>query len=477
MALSKELKQRAEAFIQSEKFKTLALEKQNQLLSVIEKQPVTSEFLPGQERTERLISQRRPAIEEFKESAAEFRRPETGVIGKAIRAPFLGLQGLGVLATPLRRLEAGIAAPLSRIQEPETLEKAGVTTGAVLPREEGFDKFKEETMKQAELSRQKAPQRKQFLGELGRESLAGLKGERRIEFGDIPRRAGFPEPLSAFIGLGTAVAIIDPVVNKAVTKTITKIGRSIKDAFSTDRTKILRGVEDFVGGIDDVVDEAGKNVGQIFRGDIGKKSVDANRLATIIKALPKRIVDKIKTEGVKLFKIKLDKAGNPIPDKFNLWKVRRFVDDFISPKTFKEGATKAEKLRLVKVRRLMKQMLKKGDDVIDDVMEQYGKIVDDLDFVKSSLTEKGRPVANKFIRLFKGKGGEPAKTEAVQRLAKFVPRAQKVINDAIKFNRATAIRRRTLGTLGTAAGFLAARKFLIKPITQATGGGSQTVKE
>ena len=473
--LSQEVKKRIEAFVQSDNFRALPPERQNQFVSVLEKQPMISPSLPGAERTERLIAGRKSAIEEFREGLKGFR--QAGIAGKTIRAPFLGLQGLGVLATPLRRLEAGIAAPLSRLQEPETLERAGVTTGEALPRED-FGGFKAEVQRQTLESRKQAPQRRAFLGELGRESLRGLRGERRIELGDIPRRAGFPEPLAAFIGLGSAVGIIDPVVNQAVTKTVSKIGRGIKEAFTTDRTRILRGVEDFVGGIDDVVDEAGKNVGAIFRGDIGKKTVNDSRLRILIKAMPDRIKKKIQDTGVKLFKIKLDKTGNVVNDKQNLWKLRRFIDDAISPKTFQEGATKAESGRLVKIRVLMKDMLAQGDEVISEAMENFHKIVDDLGFVKSSLTEKGKPVANKFIRLFKGKTGEPAKTEAIQRLANFVPRAQKVINDAIKFNRATTIRRATLGTLGTLAAYTAARKLVLKPLEEAVGGGgSQTVRE
>ena len=75
-----------------------------------------------------------------------------------------------------------------------------------------------------------------------------------------------------------------------------------------------------------------------------------------------------------------------------------FVDDTISPKTFQEGATKAEAGSLVKVRNTMKQMLSQGDEAIAPTMDKFHDLTNNFEFAKTTLTTKGRPVVNKFLR-------------------------------------------------------------------------------
>ncbi|HEC66064.1 MAG TPA: hypothetical protein ENI23_12285 [bacterium] len=430
--------------------------------------------LPGEERTEQLIAGRKPALETFRE---ELRTPAKGVIPTLLKPVVTAFKGLGVVR---ERAESALSAPLLKAQELAD-PKTGFATGEVAGKFPGVEstpltasEFKERVKMGAAKSQADVGKRFQFLKEAGQDIIKGLKGERITEFGDVPRRAGFPEPISAAIGLGTSLAIVDPLVNKAITRNISRVGKGIKNIATGEKTKVLRGVEEFVGGVDDFIGEAGDNVGKVFAGRIGQKAVDPNKIKLALDKLPQTILRKMKAKDAqKVFKIKFNERGQIINTKENIWRLRRFIDDQISPLQFQQRAKGSIKAGIKQSRNILRDELKRGDEnTIGAVMDEYSKFIDDWGFVKSTLTEKGRPVANKVVKLF-ARGGEPAKKEAIQRLTNLIPRGKSVINRAVEFNKAeTAVK-----AAGFGIGAEVLRRGFTRPVAEVVvgGGGGEAI--
>ena len=387
--------------------------------------------LPEKQKTEALISKRPEAVGEF---VKEWQAKPKGILPTILHPPLAGLKGLNILR---QKGEAAIANPLMELQETvarppfETAKRAGIGI------------------------------------------LKGLTGERRGELGDIPRRAGFGEPVSSFIGLGTSTAIVDPLVNKAITTTLSRAGKGIKDLITGERRNVLKASEDFVGGIDDFIDEAGKNVGQIFKGSVGQKSVDTNKLNQAINNLPEKALSAMKSKDAqKAFGIKFGENGQIAPTKENIWRLRRFLDDYITPKEFAEGATSATKGMIKRSADKLRGILAEGESPeFVNTMKSYSDFVNDWEFTKSVLTEKGRPIANRIITLFK-RGGEPSKQDALRRIANLIPRGKEIINRAIEFNKSQTALKVAGTSLLLGGGLLAGKRIIARPLEAITGGAT-----
>lgn len=135
--------------------------------------------LPKAKETEALIASRTPAgltlQEELRYKPQNFRE-------LAFKAPTLALKSI---IPAFQKIESAIANPLIELQQAD----------------------------KPELFKRMAESAKQ-----------GLTSERIGELGDIPRRAGAPEPVSKAIGFGAAMATAFPLAGKAI-KTIANVGR------------------------------------------------------------------------------------------------------------------------------------------------------------------------------------------------------------------------------------------------------------
>lgn len=130
--------------------------------------------LPKYKETEDRIATRPNASDTLMEELKHM--PENFGQG-ALKLPVTALKALSV---PYQRVESAIANPLMELQKADERD---------LPKRM-LDAF-----------------------------VKGATGERRGELGDIPRRAGFGEAPSKFIGFGAALGSAFPAVNKAIGKT------------------------------------------------------------------------------------------------------------------------------------------------------------------------------------------------------------------------------------------------------------------
>ena len=128
--------------------------------------------LPKAKATEALIASREPAGEVLKKELAY--RPQNAREW-IFKPPTIALKAIQI---PFQKAESAIANPLMELQKASAPNLGGRMATA----------FKE-----------------------------GLTSQRIGELGDIPRRAGFPEPLAKFTGFGSAMGTAFPIAAKSIT--------------------------------------------------------------------------------------------------------------------------------------------------------------------------------------------------------------------------------------------------------------------
>lgn len=387
-------------------------------------------FLPGFKRTERLIAER-PRAEDIlmQEVMTPLAEKRGGVIGKAVSPLITGLKVLGI---PRQRLEAGVAAPLAKLQETTAEE------------------------------RETPLKRLQFLGELGKESMRGLRGERRIELGDIPRRAGYPEWASTSIGLLTSVKLIDPLVNRMLTGSLNKAEQFVKGKFPKVMGKdyLLKRANTASEGLDDLYKNLSNQYDDVFK-KIGEKRVNTGDVYETLANLPENIAKRIREKDIltvsDIQEIKqfLRKA---VPD--NVWSGRAIGDTT-------QGTIKYVYYNLNKL--LAKdnpdlQKLNKSYAEFMDMRNAIAKIIYDPEGNTRSGGLKGlfKPEAERRTQLF------------FEQFAKQWPKAAQIIKDTQKFTGRRIAKRRIGKVLPWAVGLGAGGYYgrqLWRAITEGGAGG------
>jgi len=226
-----------------------------------------------------------------------------------------------------------------------------------------------------------------------------------------------------------------------------------------------------IGNIsDDLEKQAGRAIGDLWDSPAGDKAVNIARTSKALEALPTRVIRKLKTvANQRIFKVRFLPDGTLDPKARNIWRLRRFLDDFLTRKDYID-AGKIEKQVIRTARNELATILREVDPRVAPIMDKYSnieKIKAEVDPIVKN--PRGNPIANKLQNLFTSKG-EPGIREFFKRLAELSPRVTDIIRDIEGFNIAQGIKRGFLGTLGTVGRFAAARKFLVDPILGDRGG-------
>ncbi len=438
---------RLNKFIQSDKFKILKPEQQSSIKGLSERIRI-SETLPGADKVSAMQAERVPASERLKE---ETRIPFTGNIGqKLLKGAVTGLKGIAV---PFERIESAAAAPIERLQDPESLFAESI-------------KRKEPAIKT-----------------LGREALKGLKGEKVVELGDIPRRAGFPEPISSFIGFGSSVALFDSVLGspiKAIGISLGKAGRALtgfKKGTEVLKPSKFSGVLDDITKAIDKADDLRKTLGKNISNQIKKSNVKFKQeiVDDIISSIPEKFKsavfdnDVIKSLelGIKKIGGGVKKVANPktgiietvkVPSRItidptadNVWKLGRAIKNAMSVKALKETAsdivTGKAKSAVTATRKLLNQLPKEAQNSLDD----FSRFVGNFGKVERSIRGTSGIIKEKGIR-----GLEAGKTEegirlAFKELSEFLPEIRDIVAKSTNIARKQLITKAGKGVAKTAA--------------------------
>jgi hypothetical protein len=334
-------------------------------ITYLDEQPQVqpNDFLPGKERTEKLISERPDAMVAFskelnyaptKEDIVQ--HPVKSAVGLALKPATTAMKAINAL---WQRGEGAVANV--GMQEQETGDKAPLGRRVL-----------EATIPPLAMSR------------YGKSIKQGLTGERKGELGDIPRRAGVPEPLSAGIGLGASMGIGGlggkaGKVEQAIGKTT---GRGL------ERTGAL------VSGIEPEILAETRKLG--FRNVLDKKYYN--------KKVPEQIIDTIdqNIEGLKATAgNKYKEITTPIrKEKFDYNQILNDLNRLslkIKQNPFK-GPTKGLDTRIVDTLRSPSLKVKSLGDVLD-----LRRFLDQELFtakgqgIKSAYGKEVRDIFNKYL--------------------------------------------------------------------------------
>ncbi len=405
--------------------------------TTIEKKPTeTRRGLFGLEKTEKRISERTQAPGAWerleKETAQPWqwqKHPVKTAISATHRIPVTGLKAIGLAA---ERIEAAIANPLMKIQETD-LEEAGWISKIPAT----------EIVKNPELNKKLANLRFKFAQELGQETWKGLTGKRKGELGDLPRRVGVPEPLSAAIGFFSLMGIANVVTKgKLVSSAKTaerivksKLPRAMGKNYALDRSKLA------AKGLDDLYEGVSKEYDDVFK-KIADRPVNLERVQEVIDDLPQMVVNKISKSKL----ITKLSDGTMQPNLNNLKIIKNIISRTI-PKKVLNGSQDADmfqgnmKYNLSKIRQIMVE----GNPELQAINKTYAKFMKMNNVVKGVLYNKGKGivVSKKLINLFK-KSGERGEQIYFEKFASQWTQASQIMKDIIKFNRRQAFKKGTL---------------------------------
>ena len=217
--------------------------------------------MPGYAKTEELIAKRPGALPALRK---EVMQPWSA--GYSPTQPFetsarMLTTGMKALRVPLERGEAALAGTMLQAQEEERKP------------EEATREFQKRVGQE---------RRSAF--------MKGLKGERLAELGDIPRRLGWPEPISATIGffsmigianLATKGKLIDSA-KKGARFMRTKMPEKMGKNYLVDRAKLgSEGLDDLYKGLSQEYDE--------LYGRIGHMQVNVKEVQNIVDELDPEI--------------------------------------------------------------------------------------------------------------------------------------------------------------------------------------------
>ena len=203
--------------------------------------------------------------------------------------------------------------------------------------------------------------------------------------------------------------------------------------------------------------ELGSDIGKTFKSPIGDKPVNINKVNQAFNKIPERVINKLKNAG-KVFGIEFVKTGTGAktlkPTARNMWKVRKFFDDFLTTKDFIDTG-KIEKQTIKNGRNILAEVLREADPKIAPVMKAFSEFESKATTLKPLFTKTQTdptPVFNKLRTLFSSKG-EPGVRVVFNQVKEL-----NEIKDFIKaFNRGQLLKKVGLGLTGAIA-FGAARR-------------------
>jgi len=375
----------------------------DQLFALSTKAPQPS-MLPGYQPTEKKIAGRQDVLSTFESKPLlGHLRTAMGIATPGTIAPELGK----LLSGAFQRGEAAIANPLMRLQE-------GLKTG--------FPLRKPLTLPGA-ISR--------VGSDLGQEAAKGITGERLGELGDIPRRAGVPEPLSAIIGFGSMMGITNLATRGNLVRSVNKakqfIGKKFPKIMGKDymlnRAKLAsEGLDDLYKGLSQQYDDV--------LNKIGNRPVNLEAMQNIVNDLPQNVINKVSKSNL----IVKSADGTLQPTIRNLKTIKGILRKSVpnnvwNGRVIGDATQGSIKQAYYDVNNLMAQ----GNPELVALNAKYRDFMTMRDEVSRIIYDPIGEVKSKGLESLYKPGAERNKQIFFEKFANLWPQAQSIIKDSVKF--------------------------------------------
>lgn len=378
--------------------------------------------LPGKEATELQIKSRKDPVQVLKEEMQVPFDFANKPFQSAVKIPLTAMKGAAI---PLRRAEATLANIMMPLQE----------YGGDTPKERAHNLVK-------------------MYGQQAKGAWQGVTGQRMGEFGDLPRRAGFGEPLSRAIGISTDVALGN-ILSKGK---LAKAGTGPKPVTTAEGNFLLNNVNK----ADEILDMTKKSRGQAVRQAIDNVSDIVADTADINSQI-KKIPNLYKNLKNPLYKVKFDKSGKVKGDINNLQNVIEAVNDLSTTKAWVDAGSKMQRALngvYITTRNAMKTAARtKGTGpeytALISALNDYSDLMDKMTGFKKMYDTAGEPLAYRFRSLFT-KTGDPLYKQKWDELRKIVPELEPITKEMQGYVNKTALKQfgKTVGKQAIRAGIL-----------------------
>lgn len=375
----------------------------NEIFTQTETPAPSNTFLPNEAKVEKMISERPDAVARLLQ---EYRTPydfEKHPIKSALKPAVTVAK---TLAIPFQRGEsavAGLGLGLQR-EDPTTLK--GWNLGL-------------------------------------RQGWQGLTGRRQQELGDIIRTTGFGgetfnEPLAKGIGffgllglsnLATSGKLLSGA-NKVEAVIEGKVPKIMGKDYTLQRAKQLdEGLEDLRNGFGSLKSDVIKQ--------IGKDTVDAQKLSRNLPTLPQNIVNAIDDP---IYAIEKLSDGSINPTIENLDKIKGMLADKMSGKDWLD-ATKLAKANIKQAYGAISEAIKEVHPEMKGSLDAYHYFMKDIYTPVKKILNTGGQIVEKKLRTVLQPGSERSKQVALEEFSRLWNEAPRLIKDVIKFNTRQGLKR------------------------------------
>jgi len=402
-------------------------------------------WLPDKKRTEKLIAERPKAEEALMEEVMqpwEFKKhPVKTTLGAV---PRLLTTGLKTLAVPWQRAEAAIANPLMELQETQPLPPND-------PRNVSREVWQR-------LEKERTKEGLKSVGKAGMAFWKGLTGERRGELGDIPRRTGFPELASKFIGFGSMIGLTNVATRGSLISSAkkgerfikTKMPRTMSKNFVYNRSRLA------ADGLDELYGTLSKEYDDVL-GKIGNRNIDPEKVTTVLEELPEYIINRMKRElgkemapTIETLKKMKGVLRKSVPSK--VWSGRQIGNEG-------QGIIKDAYYRI-------NNLMTEGNDELIALNRKYRDFMNMRNELARVIYDEYGNVKSKGLEgLFK-QGAERNKQIFFEKFADQWPQAKQIMKDIIKFTKRQSLKRLIGRGALVLGGYELGRRTIVQPLLE-----------
>lgn len=384
------------------KYKVTLEDGSKYMITTAEEKPQEQKVgLPGYQRTERKISERQDLIKDIGEKSLGQRFKQAMQFATpGLATPESGQDVMKAMGGIFQRGQATVANPLMALQEGKITE---------------------------------AP----------KEAWKGLTGQRLGEVGDVYRRVGVPEPISATLGFFATMGITNLATKGKLVASAKKGTEFIKSKMPKvmDKNYVINRAKVASDGLDDLYGGLSKEYDDVFA-KIGEKPVDFNKVNQVLDDLSSQGQDAV------IKKIGKQLGTNPPSNVNTLQKIKEALRKTVPDRVW-SGKSMADTNQhyLKDAYYKLNNIIAEGNDELIALNRRYRDFMQMRDTLGRVLYDAdGNVKAKGLENLFKP-GAERSKQQFFEKFAQQWPQAQQVMKDVIKFNKRQAMK----GLLGKAA--------------------------
>lgn len=400
------------------------------------KPTIPSTFLPRLEETEKLISERPTAIETLAEETVT---PATTRRGKILKPLVTGLKAAAV---PFGQITGAIAGPALKFQKevgdvpiPELqqlTEKSG-RTGLT----------QEEKQRMNILTRQEIKRTGRFIGGLGKEAWAGLRGEKAPRFADIMRVTGFGGKYSDLISEATGFFAELGLVNVLTKGHLLRSGQKGKDFISTRAPRVinkdwaLKRADIAKGGLDDLRKGLSNEYDDLYR-VIGNNMRNPKKVINVMENVSPKVINQITKDNL----ITKFSDGSIQPTLNNIKRMRKILGDNVSSRVWNKRIFADQDERIVKEAwSKLGDIMTEGEPQLSTLNTKYHNFLKMADPLYDVLLDKYGNTRAKGLQSLFSKGGERRTQLYFEKFAKQWPRAKQIMKDMQQYQRRQTLKR------------------------------------